>query len=94
MYNVCIRKEKGRNISAVGGMAKLTVDVQAIVSDLLLTSQRWVGGLTAQCGTVVLLLHRDADGTGDAERLPVVLLRHNTFARKERDKKKRSDTAQ
>lgn len=51
------------------------------MSDSLLSSQRRVGGLAAQRRPVVLLLHWDTDGAGNAERLPVVLLRYNTFAR-------------
>lgn len=57
------------------------------MSDSLLASQCRVGSLAAQRRPVVLLFHWDSDGARNAERLPVVLLRYNTFAREERDKK-------
>lgn len=49
------------------------------MSDPLLAGQRRVGGLAAQRRPVVLLLHRDPDGVGHAERLPVVLLGYDAF---------------
>lgn len=56
----------------------LTVDIQAVVSDPLLSAQRRVDCLAAQRRPVVFSLHRDSDGAGNAERLAVVLLGHDT----------------
>lgn len=49
------------------------------MSDPLLSAQRRVDCLAAQRRPVVFPLHRDSDGAGNAERLAVVLLGHDTW---------------
>lgn len=65
------------------------------MSDPLLSAQRRVDCLAAQRRPVVFPLHRDSDGAGDAERLAVVLLGHDTWretkGRREVVKKKRRE---
>lgn len=68
------------------------------MSDPLLSAQRRVDCLAAQRRPVVFPLHRDSDGAGDAERLAVVLLGHDTWretkGRREAVKKKEGRTGQ
>lgn len=58
---------------------RLTVHIQAVVSDALLAAQGRVERLAAQRCPVVFPFYRDPDGGGDAERLPIVLLGHHTW---------------
>lgn len=58
---------------------RLTIHIQAVVSDPLLPSQRRVERLTAQRCSVVFPFHREPDGAGHTERFPVVLLGHHTW---------------
>lgn len=73
------------------------MDIQAVVSDPLLSAQRRVDRLAAQRRPVVFPLHRDSDGAGDAERLAVVLLGHDTWretkGRRQGGEKKREEQA-
>lgn len=58
---------------------RLTVHIQAVVSDSFLSTQGWVGCLAAQRRAVVFPFHRDANGVGHAESLAVILLRNSTW---------------
>lgn len=59
--------------------ARLTVHIQAVVSDPFLSTQGWVGRLAAQRRAVIFPFHWDTNGVGHAESLAVILLRHSTW---------------
>lgn len=61
---------------------RLTVHIQAVVSDPFLPTQGLVAGFAAQRCTIVLTFHWDTNGVGHAERLAIVLLRHSTWIEK------------
>lgn len=59
--------------------ARLTVHIQAVVSDPFLPTQGLVARFTAQRRTIVFPFHWDTNGVGHAERLAIILLRHSTW---------------
>lgn len=61
---------------------RLTVHIQAVVSDPFLPTQGLVAGFAAQRCTIVFTFHWDTNGVGHAERLAIVLLRHSTWIEK------------
>lgn len=63
---------------------RLTIHIQAIVSDPLLPAERRVRRLAAQRRPVVFPFHGDPDGAGHAERLGVVLLGYHTWREEDR----------
>lgn len=58
---------------------RLTVHIQAVVSDPFLPTQGLVARFAAQCRAIVFPFHWDTNGVGHAERLAIILLRHSTW---------------
>lgn len=64
---------------------RLTIHIQAVVSNPLLPAQCRVDGLAAQRCPIVFPFNWNLDGAGHTEGLPVFLLGYHTWRETERD---------